>query len=166
MSVGSEVHKILAGGTSNLLEAQELARRFSMPTHPTRLEHEFDFVFAAEDVVLRGQIDLWYEQDGELVLVDFKTDREESPEGYALQLRFYALALERYLGRLPDRAVLFYLRSGRAVEISLSLNDLKCAIMTLNEFLQAQKTMVFPLQEGDHCGRCEFYKGLCPAGKN
>jgi CRISPR-associated protein Cas4 len=166
MSVGSEVHKILAGGTSKLLEAQELARRFPMPTHPTRLEHEFDFMFAVEDVVLRGQIDLWYEQDGELTLVDFKTDREESPERYALQLRFYALALERYLGRIPDRAVLFYLRSGRAIEISLSLNDLKSALKGLHEVLNAHNRMLFPLREGEHCFRCEFYKGLCPAGKS
>jgi ATP-dependent helicase/nuclease subunit A len=165
-SVGSEVHKILAGGNSNLLEAQELARRFAMPSHPSRIEHEFDFMFAVEDVVLRGQIDLWYEQDGELVLVDFKTDREEEPESYALQLRFYALALERYVGRIPDRAVLFYLRSGRAVEISLSLNDLESATGALQEFLDGQNSMVFPLREGQHCFRCEFYKGLCPAGKN
>jgi RecB family exonuclease len=137
-----------------------------MPTHPTRIEHEFDFMFAVEDVVLRGQIDLWYEQDGELVLVDFKTDREEDPESYALQLRFYALALERYVGRLPDRAVLFYLRSGRAVEVSLAINDLKLAVKTLCRLLNGQKNMLFPLQEGEHCFRCEFYKGLCPAGKN
>ncbi len=162
-SVGSEVHKILAGGISDLPEAQELAARFPMPANA---EHEFDFMFSVGDVVLRGQIDLWYEQDGELVLVDFKTDREEEPESYALQLRFYALALERYLGRLPDRAVLFYLRSGRAVEISLSLNDLKWAKETLSEALESQKTMVFPLREGSHCLRCEFYQGLCPAGKN
>ncbi len=93
MSLGLEVHKILAGGTSNLLEAQELAERFPMPDHATRIEHEFDFLFALENVVLRGQIDLWYEQDGEIVLVDYKTDREETPENYALQLRLYALAL-------------------------------------------------------------------------
>jgi ATP-dependent helicase/nuclease subunit A len=166
MSVGSEVHKILAGGTTNLLEAQDLASRFLMPPHPTRLEQEFDFMFAVEDVVLRGQIDLWYEQNGELTLVDFKTDREESPERYALQLRFYALALERYLGRLPDRAVVFYLRSGRAVEVSLALNDLKSALKGLQEVLNAQKMMLFPLKEGEHCYRCQFYKGLCPAGKN
>ena len=165
-SVGSEVHKILAGGTSDWPEAQQLARRFPMPDHATRLEREFDFMFAVEEVVLRGQIDLWYEQDGELVLVDFKTGRDESPEAYALQLRFYAMALERYLGRLPDRALLFYLRSGKEVEISLSADDLKLAIATLKEFLNAQNNRWFPLKEGEHCSRCEFYKGLCPAGKN
>jgi len=163
MSVGSEVHRILAGGSSDSLEARELASRFPMPDHASRLEQEFDFMFAVEDVVLRGQIDLWYEQDGELVVVDFKTDREEEPEAHAFQMRIYALALERYVGRAPDRAVLFYLRSGRAIEISL---DLESAVKTLKDFLDAQKTMTFPLHEGDHCVRCEYYKGLCPAGKN
>jgi ATP-dependent exoDNAse (exonuclease V) beta subunit len=166
MSIGSEVHKILAGGSSESVEARELAARYPMPDHPARMEHEFDFMFAMGDVVLRGQIDFWYEQDGELVLLDFKTDREESPQEYALQLRFYALALERYLGRMPDRAVLFYLRSGRAVEISLLPDEVGAAVNTLKSFLEAQETMMFPLQEGDHCRRCAFFKGLCPAGKN
>jgi ATP-dependent exoDNAse (exonuclease V) beta subunit len=165
-SVGSEVHKILAGGTSNSLEAQELARRFPMPDHATQLEREFDFLFEMERMVLRGQIDLWYEQDGELVVVDYKTDREETPETHAFQMRIYALALERYAGRLPDRAVLFYLRSGRGVDVSLASNDLKNAKMTVKRFLNNQNSMVFSLQEGDHCRRCAFYKGLCPAGKN
>ncbi|HEV1287361.1 MAG TPA: UvrD-helicase domain-containing protein [Bryobacteraceae bacterium] len=165
-SVGSEVHKILAGGASNSLDAQELALRFPMPDHATRLEQEFDFVLDVEDIVLRGQIDLWYEQDGELVVVDYKTDREETPETHAFQMRIYGLALERYVGRLPDRAVLFYLRSGRAVDITLSSNDLKSAKTTVKRFINAQNSMVFSLQEGDHCRRCQFYKGLCPAGKN
>jgi len=36
-------------------------------------------LFYIEDVVLRGVIDLWFEEAGELILVDYKTDREESP---------------------------------------------------------------------------------------
>jgi ATP-dependent helicase/nuclease subunit A len=162
-TVGSEVHKILAGGTSSSLEAQELAGRFPMPDHATRLEKEFDFLLEMEGVVLRGQIDLWYEQDGELVVVDYKTDREEAPEIHAFQMRLYAMALDRYLSRLPDRAVLFYLRSGRAVDISLDLED---AERTVRKFLNAQDSMQFSLREGDRCRRCAFYKGLCPAGKN
>jgi ATP-dependent exoDNAse (exonuclease V) beta subunit len=165
-TVGSEVHRILAGGTSSSLEAQELARRFPMPDHATRLEKEFDFLLEMEGIVLRGQIDLWYEQDGELVVVDYKTDREEAPEIHAFQMRIYALALDRYLGRLPDHAVLFYLRSGRPVDISLASNDLEGAILTVRRFLNDQNSMQFSLQEGDHCRRCAFHKGLCPAGKN
>ena len=165
-SVGSEAHKILAGGLSNSLEALELARRFPMPDHPARLEREFDFVLEVEDIVLRGQIDLWYVQDGELVVVDYKTDREETPESHAFQMRIYALALERYLGRLPDRAILFYLRSGRAVEITLTAEDLTGTRTIVKKFINAQNSKVFSLQEGDHCRRCAFYRGLCPAGTN
>ena len=149
-----------------LMKRSSLRRRFPMPDHPTRLEKEFDFLLEVEGIVLRGQIDLWYEQDGELVVVDYKTDREEAPELHAFQMRIYALALELYLGRLPDRAVLFYLRSGREVEISLAPNDLEDAKSTVRRFLNDQNTMQFSLREGDHCRRCEFYKGLCPAGKN
>lgn len=165
-SIGSEVHKILAGGSSDSPEALEIASRFPMPDHASRLEQEFDFLFAVEDIVLGGQIDLWYEQDGELVVVDYKTDREEDPERHALQMRIYALALERYLGRLPDRAVLFYLRARRAVDITLSSKDVESAKNAVSEFFNAQKTMRFSLQEGDQCRRCAFYKGLCPAGRN
>lgn len=160
VDLGSEVHRILAGGSSDLEEARELAARAPRIENATR---EFDFLYAVDDVVLRGQIDVFYEKDGKLIVGDYKTDRQESPEDYALQLRIYAMALERYLGRLPDRAVLFYLRSGNGVEISLE--GLDEAKRTINRFLEAQRTTRFDLREGDHCGRCPFYKGLCPAGK-
>ena len=32
----------------------------------TRCEREFDFLLSVEDVVIRGQIDLWFEDKGEL----------------------------------------------------------------------------------------------------
>ncbi|HVO98829.1 MAG TPA: UvrD-helicase domain-containing protein [Bryobacteraceae bacterium] len=159
-NLGTEVHKILAGGTSAMPEAHELAARASKLENATR---EFDFLYAIDDVVLRGQIDVFHEKDGKLIVGDYKTGKEESPEEYALQLRIYALALERYLGRLPDRAVLFYLRSGNEVEIPLS--DLDSTKKAIARFLDAQRTMRFELREGDRCRRCAFYKGLCPAGK-
>jgi ATP-dependent exoDNAse (exonuclease V) beta subunit len=159
-NLGTEVHKILAGGESGMAEAHELAARAPEIANATR---EFDFLYAAGDVVLRGQIDVFYEQDGRLIVADYKTGREENPEQYALQLRIYALALERYLGRRPDKALLFYLRSGREVEIAL--DDLDSAKAAIGRFLDAQQNLRFDLKEGDHCRRCAFYKKLCPAGR-
>ena len=128
------------------------------------MEREFDFLLAVEDVVLRGQIDLWFEEGGELTLVDYKTDRDESSAAeYALQLRLYALALERYAGRLPDRAALCFLRSGRVAEVSLSgagLDDARAAVRAL---ALAQNSLEFPMKIGEQCRRCAFYEGLCPA---
>ena len=108
-------------------------------------------MFETDDVIVRGQIDLWFE-DGfeeawELVIVDYKTDRDESGgEGYALQLRLYALALERHAGRRPDRAVLYYLRSNRIVEISLTDADLAAAQNVVRELKQAQDQLAVSVE--------------------
>jgi CRISPR/Cas system-associated exonuclease Cas4 (RecB family) len=99
------------------------------------------------------------------VLVDYKTDRDESSsEGYALQLRLYAMALERYTGRRPDRAVLYYLRSNGVIDISLEDVELAAARRTVREFREAQERLQFGLKVGEQCRRCEFWKGVCPAG--
>ena len=64
-------------------EANELASRFRSSDlgrraeTATRIEREFDFLFETDDVIVRGQIDLWFEEAGELVIVDYKTDRDE-----------------------------------------------------------------------------------------
>jgi len=172
IELGLAVHSALAGETCDSPEADELAGRFRSSDlgrraeAATRIEREFDFLFEIDDVILRGQIDVWFEEGGELVLVDYKTDRDESSsEGYALQLRLYAIALESYVGRRPDRAVLYYLRSNRAIDISLGDAELAAARRAVREFQEAQEQLQFDLKVGEQCGKCEFWKGLCPAGK-
>jgi ATP-dependent helicase/nuclease subunit A len=172
VELGLEVHRALAGEEIGSAEANELAARFRSSElgrraeSATRIEREFDFLFETDDVIVRGQIDLWFEEGGELVIVDYKTDRDESAsEGYALQLRLYALALERYAGRRPDRAVLYYLRSNRIVEISLSDKDLAAARNAVRELREAQDRLRFPLKVGEQCRKCFFWGGICPAGR-
>jgi ATP-dependent exoDNAse (exonuclease V) beta subunit len=173
IELGLAVHSVLAGGTCDSPEANELAGRFRSSDlgrraeTATRIEREFDFLFEIDDVILRGQIDVWFEEGGELVLVDYKTDRDESSsEAYALQLRLYAIALERYVGRRPGRAVLYYLRSNRAIDISLGDAELADARKTVREFQEAQERLQFDLKVGEQCGKCEFWKGVCPAGND
>jgi hypothetical protein len=67
VEVGLEVHRILAGESPGSPEAAELANRFisselgQRAARATRMEREFDFLLPVGDVVLRGQIDLWFE---------------------------------------------------------------------------------------------------------
>ena len=68
-----------------------------------------------ERVLLQGVVDLFFEEDGELVIVDFKSDRirpgfeEEKAEQYRRQLEIYALALGRMSGkRVKERQVWFF----------------------------------------------------------
>jgi ATP-dependent helicase/nuclease subunit A len=134
------------------------------------VEREFDFLMAVEDVVLRGQIDLWFEEAGELVLVDYKTDDVKTREAaaraelYASQLRLYALALERITGRFPNQAFVYFLRPASAVAVTLERTLLDDPETLVREFREAQSAMKFPLREGEHCGRCPYFRGLCPAG--
>jgi ATP-dependent exoDNAse (exonuclease V) beta subunit len=168
IELGLEVHSALAGEVVESAEARELAARFRSSDlgrraqSASRIEREFDFLFETEDVIVRGQIDLWFEDGGELVIVDYKTDRDESgSDGYALQLRLYAVALERYAGRRPDRAVLYYLRSNRIVEIGLTDANLAAARDAVGELKQAQDQLQFPLKVGDQCRKCLFWRGVC-----
>ena len=168
IELGLDVHAALAGEEIESDEAEELAARFRSSdlgrraASAPRIEREFDFMFEADDVIVRGQIDLWFEQGGELVIVDYKTDRDESAaEGYALQLRLYTLAVERYAGRRPDRAVLYYLRSNRMVEISVTDADLEAARVAVRELKQAQEQLQFPLKVGEQCRKCLFWGGVC-----
>ncbi len=172
IATGLNVHAVLAGQPAASPEVQKLADNFTnsewgqRAARAQRVQREFDFLFACDDMILRGQIDLWFEEAGELVLVDYKTDRDESSaENYALQLRLYALGLEPYAGRVPDRAILFYVRSGRVIEVSLSGEHLENARGRIGELRAAQERLEFPLRPGDQCQKCSFLSGLCPEGR-
>ena len=175
---GRQVHALLAGEVIEQAapEARKLAAAFHASelgrraARAPRIEREFDFLMEIEDVVLRGQIDLWFEEAGELVLVDYKTDevktRETSARAqfYAPQLRLYALALERITGQIPSQAYVFFLRPDVAVPVSVERSLIDDPETLVRDFRQAQSAVSFPLREGEHCARCPFFRGLCPAG--
>ena len=166
LELGIEVHRVLAGEAGSP-EALALAERFHASeigrraARATRLEREFDFLLPIEDVIVRGQIDLWFEEAGELILADYKTDRDESSSDvYALQLSLYALAIEKYVGRAPDRAVLCYLRTGQTVDAKTDREQARDAVRT---FRDAQEDLKYPIRPGSRCPRCIFYQNRCPA---
>jgi ATP-dependent helicase/nuclease subunit A len=176
--LGIQVHAILAGIETGPVapEALELAGRFHSSglgrraAAAFRSAREYDFVMAVEDVVLRGQIDLWFEHDDTLVLVDYKTDAVDLENAaahaadYELQIRLYAIALERALGRTPDEAWLYFLRPDAAVAVALEPILLAEATGAVRDFRDAQDCLAFPVREGHRCRRCPFFHGLCPSG--
>ncbi len=148
-ALGTQVHELLAGKTVAAPdpEALELAARFTggewgkRAARASRSEREFDFLLAVEDVVLKGQIDLWFEEGGELILIDYKTDRPggERNEVYEIQLRLYALAVEKFAGRMPDRVLIYRLREDRAVEVSMTAEDRRQALEAIREWKAIQE---------------------------
>jgi CRISPR/Cas system-associated exonuclease Cas4 (RecB family) len=176
--IGTQVHHLLGGLA--VADAHPEAVRLAEETRQSalgkriaassRARREFGFLAELEDVVLRGQIDVWFEENGRLVLADYKTDRfdpDDDPERrqpYELQLRLYALALKKLLGRTPDEACLHFARSGKTVPVPLDETSLEAARASIRDLKVAQEKDEFPLKEGKRCRQCEYYRGLCPAG--
>lgn len=67
-----------------------------------------------EEVFLQGAIDLYFEKDGKLYIVDYKTDRvkfvDELVERYTAQLAIYKKSLELITGKKVEACYLYSLR--------------------------------------------------------
>ena len=72
-----------------------------------------------EILLIQGIVDLFFEEDGELVLVDYKTDVVQSPEmlaeRYQTQIDYYQEALEKLTGKRVKERILYSFYLGREV---------------------------------------------------
>ncbi len=168
--VGSSVHEVLAGKPgSHPAEALELANVFRESDLGRRsagartAEREWEFIADMGGTLVRGSVDLWFEEDGEIQLVDYKTDAVARPAEYAPQLALYALAIERAFGKRPAHAYLHFLRPNVVAEVPLDDAALEGAKRSIQELGRAQNMLRFEMREGSHCYSCQFYRSMCPA---
>lgn len=95
------------------LKADEVYKeyRFNVKIPARMVDEEVEEAFREEEIILQGAVDLAFVEDGELVIVDYKTDRVKKPEilteRYAKQLLLYKEAMEECLG-LPVKECLIY----------------------------------------------------------
>lgn len=77
--------------------------------------------FKDEEVRLQGVIDLFFELDGEVILVDYKTDyiednvEEEMYRRYKIQLDYYSDAIEKITGKVVNRRYLYLFHLEKAI---------------------------------------------------
>ena len=121
---------------SELLRAKRLLREFRfnvlLPAPLFTESPEAQKALSDDGLLVQGVIDCIIEgEGGELILVDYKTDRlskdeladeerarQRLSEKHASQLGYYALAVERIFGRAPSRTLIYSLHLGRALEIT------------------------------------------------
>lgn len=81
-----------------------------------RLNAEFP---EEETVLVQGIIDVYFEEDGELVVADYKTDvvrvEEELVRRYRVQLAYYAEALEKLTGKRVKEKVIYSFYLGKEI---------------------------------------------------
>jgi ATP-dependent helicase/nuclease subunit A len=76
---------------------------------------------AEENIFVQGIIDVIFDEDDEMVLVDYKTDHTyngaELTEKYALQLNIYAEAIEKILRKKVKEKYLYLFHSGKLLRV-------------------------------------------------
>ena len=78
---------------------------------------------SGEDVLTQGIIDAWFEEDGKIVLVDYKTDYVPEGDGHELvsryraQLAYYQKALERITHLPVSEKYIYAFKLDKAVEV-------------------------------------------------
>jgi ATP-dependent helicase/nuclease subunit A len=101
--------------------ASALGKRWAAAHGRNSSHSEFSVITAAvvegRAVAISGIIDLLFEEDEEVVVVDFKTDRVERPWEHYGQLAAYYRASCDIFGK-PASLWLYYLRSGSAVNVT------------------------------------------------
>lgn len=146
-AIAGELDRLTASGLLSVrqreaISVDSLSALLSSPlgnrlAHAEKLHREFRFSLLCdaekllgtggeEQLLLQGVADCFFEEGGELVIVDYKTDRITSEEElflktelYTSQLRAYAEALGRIFRKPVREAVLFFLSVGKESVVSL-----------------------------------------------
>ena len=82
----------------------------------SRLGEEFP---GSEQVLIQGIIDVFFEEDGRIVVVDYKTDvikrAEELVLRYQTQLDYYEEALSRLTGKNVTQKIIYSFALGKEI---------------------------------------------------
>ena len=107
----------------NTFVQSDTGRRVANAMNNGNVRREQPFVFEYEGQLIQGIIDLYFEEDGELVLVDYKTDRvmkgeageKELVKRYAIQLDYYAKALTQLTGKNVKEKIIYSFSLGKEI---------------------------------------------------
>ena len=108
----------LAGRMKKAAQLGKLKREqpFVLGLPASRLGSQFP---ESEQVLIQGIIDVFFEEDGRIIVADYKTDRVKTPEElitrYQVQLDYYAQALTRLTGKEVTEKIIYSFALGREI---------------------------------------------------
>ena len=136
--VKADINRMLETGKMNELQVKSVnpwdintfvqsdtGRRVANAVNCGSVRREQPFVFEYEGQLIQGIIDLYFEEDGELVLVDYKTDRvmkgeageKELVKRYAIQLDYYEKALTQLTGKNVKEKIIYSFALGKGLSV-------------------------------------------------
>ena len=123
------------------VDAEDIAAFVQSPlgervkTNYSRLYREFSFKYmmkAAEiypdipgddEIIVQGVIDAYFEDEcGNIILLDYKTDKiindsREIAERYRAQIKYYAIALEKIIGKPVLESYIYLFDNGETIKM-------------------------------------------------
>ena len=130
------------------------------------LDVEYKFDIKHDDYFLNGYIDLIYEKDGKLGILDYKNTfyKSYNYEKYKRQLYIYLLALieknQKYADYDFDELEIYAVRSQEFVQIPIDENELKKVKEELNFVSSGVTRSDYEKAVGRYCENCN-YKKIC-----
>jgi putative RecB family exonuclease len=153
-------------------ECRQLATNYLTMEDPTAIRDiglELRLEAPVDGLTLRGIIDrLELDDDGELIVTDYKTGRAPSPnwERKSLSgLNFYSFLCESIFGKRPAAIRLMYLKSGETITATPSAQSTRFLITRTTAVLRAVTTACerddFRPRQSALCNYCS-YQQWCP----
>ena len=108
---------------SRILKSDNVNREYNFAVNISacELDAELPKQFQDELVMVQGAIDCFFEENGEIVIIDYKTDRvsdvEQLKDRYTSQLQLYRSAIEQITEKRVKQCVLYSVVLGKTVEI-------------------------------------------------
>ena len=104
--------------SSSMLEREF---RFTVEIPAGLADKTLEFPYSEEPIILQGAVDCLFEENGKIIIVDYKTDwgksSEELTDMYSPQLRLYKLAIEQVLGKIVSQCVIYSFGLGREIAL-------------------------------------------------
>jgi len=106
-----------------ILRGENLRREFKFSILDDASRYFADIPENSEEVLLQGMCDLFFEENSEIIVVDFKTDSVSSAtvraraEDYRPQLEAYGHALERICKKKVSEKILYFFATGDTISV-------------------------------------------------
>jgi len=119
--------------------------------------------YQSQKFYVRGFIDAVEEIDGQIRVMDYKTDKDPDIEKHRLQLAIYALLYKEKHGTLPDKSGIYFLKGGEQhITVDEGLVEFaKREIAMVHEKTQSLDKKTYPKNITPLCkwstGQCDFY---------
>ena len=95
--------------------------RFTVEIPAGLADKTLEFPYSEEQIILQGAVDCLFEENGKIIIVDYKTDwgkgREELADMYSPQLKLYKLAIEQVMGKIVSQCVIYSFGLGESIDI-------------------------------------------------